>query len=143
MILNVALHDGQFLHGKQYASQYSLESIEDTDMAFGAKEIIYHRYHSAVSPNLTDTPLHTLLTAPHIFLLALFRPLFAHIIRMLNSQAPNIQVIANVDNDINDETPIYADGKTETQEHERDAEHAPIITETRRPAEVSAEAVLQ
>lgn len=39
---------------------------------------------------------------------------------MLDSQAPNVEVVTNSDNDVNNKAAIHSNGKTKAEEHEAD-----------------------
>jgi len=51
---------------------------------------------------------------------------------MLDGQAPDIQVIANGQDDIDDEAAVHANSESQTAEQEGDLVH--IVTERGRPA---------
>lgn len=80
-----------------------------------------------LSSFFTNTPLHkhpiySLQQSPSVFffLVRLLAILLSLDIRVLNGQAPNVKVVANGDDDVDDEAAVDADGHTEKAEHEGD-----------------------
>lgn len=51
-------------------------------------------------------------------LFALLCFLLGRIMRILDSQAPDVEIVADVDDDVDDKAAIYTNGKTEAHEHE-------------------------